>query len=182
MARKHKKSSFLDKNDENSAFLVKKSKTGSTPSLTEVNGHPYNDFMKPYHTFDHTADLGLVITGSSEEALFANAAYAVFDIITDLARVDARETRRIAAEGDGREDLLINFLREVLYLYNGKRWLLKELRIVRISEKGLEAEARGEPLDAQKHEICKEIKAVTYHQAQIHETPDGWTARVIFDV
>jgi SHS2 domain-containing protein len=138
--------------------------------------------MKPYHTFDHTADLGLVITGSSEESLFANAAFAVFDTITDLARVEAHETRRIAVEGDGLEDLLINFLREVLYLYNGERWLLKELRIIRISEKDLEAEARGETLDAQKHEICKEIKAVTYHQAQVLQTPAGWMARVIFDV
>ncbi len=138
--------------------------------------------MKPYQAFDHTADLGLAITGASEEELFANAAIAVFDIITDLDRVEAREIRRIAVEGDGREDLLINFLREILYLYNGERWLLKELRIVRISEKGLEAEARGEPLDGRKHEICKEIKAVTYHQAQVRQTPAGWTARVIFDV
>ena len=138
--------------------------------------------MKPYHTFDHTADLGLVIRGASEEDLFANAANAVFDIITDLGRVEARETRRIVVEGDSREDLLINFLREVLYLYNGERWLLKEIHIIKIDEKALEAEVRGEPFDGRKHEICKEIKAVTYHQAQIRKTPDGWTARVIFDV
>jgi len=138
--------------------------------------------MKPYNTFDHTADLGLVIRGASEEDLFANAAYAVFDIITDLGRVEPRETRRILVEGDTPEDLLINFLREVLYLYNGERWLLKEMRVTRIGERVLEAEARGELFDGQKHEICKEIKAVTYHQAQIHKTPDGWTARVIFDV
>ena len=138
--------------------------------------------MKPYHTFDHTADLGLVIWGASEEDLFANAAFAVFDIITDLSRVEPHETRRILVEGDSLEDLLINFLREVLYLYNGERWLLKDLRVTRIGEKGLEAEARGEPFDGQKHEICKEIKAVTYHQAQIRKTPDGWTARVIIDV
>ncbi|MGE5790792.1 MAG: archease, partial [Syntrophaceae bacterium] len=59
---------------------------------------------------------------------------------------------------------------------------LKELRVTRVGERVLEAEARGEPFDGQKHEICKEIKAVTYHQAQIRKTPDGWTARVIFDV
>jgi SHS2 domain-containing protein len=138
--------------------------------------------MKPYHTFDHTADLGLAINGASEEKLFANAAFAIFDIITDLNRVEARDARRIAVEGDNREDLLINFLREVLYLYNGERWLLKEIRIIRISKKGLEAEALGEPFDEQKHEICKEIKAVTYHQAEVRQTPAGWTARVIFDV
>ena len=138
--------------------------------------------MKPYQPFDHTADLGLVIRGATEEDLFANAAFAVFDIITDLGRVEARETRRILVEGDSREDLFINFLREVLYLYNGERWLLKGLRVTSVGERVLEAEALGEPFDGQKHEICKEIKAVTYHQAEIRETPDGWTARVIFDV
>jgi len=138
--------------------------------------------MKPYQTFDHTADLGLVIRGASEEDLFANAAFAVFDIITDLGRVESRDKRRIVVEGDSPEDLLINFIREILYLYNGERWLLKELRVTKLGERVLEAEARGEPFDGQKHEICKEIKAVTYHQAQIRKTPDGWTARVIFDV
>jgi len=138
--------------------------------------------MKPYKTFDHTADLGIAIRGTSEEDLFANAAFAVFDIITDLGRVEPRETRRVLVEGDSREDLFINFLREILYLYNGERWLLKDIRITKIDEKALEAEARGEPLDGQKHEICKEIKAVTYHQAEVHKTPKGWAARVIFDV
>lgn len=138
--------------------------------------------MELYRTFDHTADLGLAISGTSEEVLFANAAFAIFDIITDLGRVEPRETRRVLVKGDSREDLLINFLREVLYLYNGERWLLKEIRVIKIDEKALEAEARGEPFDVQKHEICKEIKAVTYHQAQVRKTPDGWAARVIFDV
>lgn len=138
--------------------------------------------MKPYTAFDHTADLGLTIRGASEEDLFANAAFAVFDIITDLGRVDPRQTRRITVEGDSPEDLLINFLREILYLYNGERWLLKEIRVTKISEKTVEAEARGESLDGNKHEICKEIKAVTYHQAQVRNTAEGWTARVIFDV
>ena len=138
--------------------------------------------MKPYQTFDHTADLGLAITGANEGDLFSNAAFAVFDIITNLERVESREMRRIAVEGDDREDLLINFLREVLYLYNGEHWLLKKVRIIRISEKGLEAEALGEPFDDRKHEICKEIKAVTYHQTEVRQTHAGWTARVIFDV
>jgi len=138
--------------------------------------------MKAYHTFDHTADLGLAITGSSREELFANAAIAVFDIITDLAHVAPREARRIVAEGDSPEDLLINFLREALYLYNGDRWLMKEIRMTRFGDTALEAEARGEPLDGRKHEICKEIKAVTYHQAEVRKTPDGWAAKVIFDV
>ena len=138
--------------------------------------------MKPYHAIDHTADLGLVIIGAGEGELFSNAALAVFDLITDLARVEPREMRKIAVEGDSREDLLINFLREVLYLYNGERWLLKQARIIRIGERSLHAEVMGEPYDDRKHEIYKEIKAVTYHQTEVRKAQDGWTAKVIFDV
>lgn len=138
--------------------------------------------MYSYKTFDHTADLGLIVTGKGREDLYANAAFAVFDIITDLGRVEARETRRILVEGDSLEDLLINYLREILYLYNGERWILKEIRVSRVDDHALEAEARGEPLDGRKHEIRKEIKAVTYHQAQVRQTKGGWEARVIFDV
>jgi SHS2 domain-containing protein len=138
--------------------------------------------MKPYKTFDHTADLGLLVTGETEGDLYANAAFAVFDTITDLGRVEALEIRRIHAEGDSPEDLLVNFLREILYLYNGERWLLKEIRVIQVKDNALEAEACGEPLDGRKHEVCKEIKAVTYHQARVGQTADGWEARVIFDV
>jgi len=138
--------------------------------------------MHPYRTFDHTADLGLIVMGKSKGDLYENAAVAVFDIITDLGRVEARETRRISVEGDGLEDLLINYLREILYLYNGERWLLKEIRVIRADDNMLEAEARGEPLDGRKHEIRKEIKAVTYHQARVRKMKKGWEARVIFDV
>lgn len=138
--------------------------------------------MKPYETFDHTADLGLLVTARTEAELYANAAFAVFDIITDLGRVETLEARRIHAEGDSPEDLLVNFLREILYLYNGERWLLKEIRVTVVKNYALEAEARGEPLDGRKHEVCKEIKAVTYHQAGVRQTADGWEARVIFDV
>lgn len=138
--------------------------------------------MHPYRTFDHTADLGLIVTGKSIGELYANAAFAVFDIITDLGRVEALETRRIFVEGDSPEDLLVNYLREILYLYNGERWLLRGIRVTRIDDNVLEAEARGEPLDGRKHEIRKEIKAVTYHQVLVRQTPKGWEARVIFDV
>jgi SHS2 domain-containing protein len=138
--------------------------------------------MRSYQTFNHTADLGLIIKGETEEDLYANAAIAVFDIITDLRRVEPRETRRIAVDGGSPTDLLINFLREILYLYNGEHWLLKGIRILEFSEKALEAEACGEPLVERKHKIYKEIKAVTYHQAEVCKTCGGWTAKVIFDV
>jgi SHS2 domain-containing protein len=138
--------------------------------------------MKSYKIFKHTADLGLEVYGRSLPELFTHAAYALFDLMTDLHRVKPTEIRTIAVSGTDREDLLVNYLREVLYLYNGKGLLLSDFSITDMEDGYLRGEARGEIFDASRHIIKKEIKAVTYHQASVLQTPTGWKGRIIVDV
>jgi SHS2 domain-containing protein len=138
--------------------------------------------MERYKVFDHTADLGVAIYGKTVKELFANAAFAVFDIITDLNRVKTTEERTIIVEGEGWEDLLVNYLREVLYMFNGEGLLLKEYSIIEIDPQHLEGRVSGELFNPSKHRINKEIKAVTYHQITVRETLGMWMGRVIFDV
>jgi SHS2 domain-containing protein len=138
--------------------------------------------MERYKVFDHTADLGVAIYGKTVKELFANAAFAVFDIITDLNRVKTTEERTIIVEGEGWEDLLVNYLREVLYMFNGEGLLLKECSIIEIDPQHLEGRVSGELFNPSKHRINKEIKAVTYHQITVRETLGMWMGRVIFDV
>jgi SHS2 domain-containing protein len=138
--------------------------------------------MKRYRVFDHTADLGVEIFGETEAGLFENAAYALYDLMADLRTVAAKETRTLSVEGTDREDLLINYLREALYLFNGEQWLLKKVAIHEIGEDRLSAEAQGETFDPARHNMKREIKAVTYHRAEVRKTSAGWSARVIFDV
>ncbi len=138
--------------------------------------------MDRYSVFDHTADMGVEVYGKTARELFANAAFAVFDIITDLNRVSATGERKIVVEGEGWEDLLVNYLREILYLFNGEGLLLKDYSIEKIDPQHLEGKVTGEAFDPKKHRINTEIKAVTYHQVAVRETPEGWIGRVIFDV
>jgi len=138
--------------------------------------------MTRYTTFNHTADLGIEVSGRDEKELFSNAAFAVFDIITDLHDVNATEAHRFAVEGSDREDLLVNYLREVLYMFSGQGLLLKDFSILEINGRHLVAEVRGEPFDSARHGIKTEIKAVTYHEVEIRETEKGLKARLIFDV
>jgi SHS2 domain-containing protein len=138
--------------------------------------------MDRYRVFDHTADLGVEIYGTTVKELFANAAFAVFDMLTDLDRVLTSEERKIIVEGEGWEDLLVNYLREVLYLFNGEGLLLREYSIIEIDPQHLEGKVSGEVFDPLKHRMNKEIKAVTYHQITVRETPGMWIGRVIFDV
>ena len=135
-----------------------------------------------YKLIDHTADIGIEATEASEAELFATAAMATFDLLTDRQQVLIRDTKRLALEGMDRVDLLINFLREILYLYNGEGFLVKDVRVAEISETSIVAEASGENYDPGRHAIKTELKAVTYHQAYVRQDNGIWKAQVIFDV
>jgi len=135
-----------------------------------------------YRVFDHTADLGVEIYGKTVEELFVNAAFAIFDLMTDLQDVKITEVRAIVTEGADWEDLLINYLREVLYLFNGEGLILSDYAIAEINSRHLMGEVRGEPFEPGRHRVKTEIKAVTYHQALIRENGEGWVGRVVFDV
>jgi SHS2 domain-containing protein len=136
-----------------------------------------------YRVFDHTADLGVEITGATPEELYAGSAFALFDLLTDLSSVRAGRSREIDVSGENPADLLVNFLREILYAWNGEGFLMKSCFVRQVTPKRLKAVLKGEPFDSSRHKILKEIKAVTYHQVSVLQTPEGgWGARVVFDV
>ncbi len=138
--------------------------------------------MKTYRLFDHTADLGMEFFGGSREELFVSAGAGIFDVITDINRIKTEKTFQINVEGLDLEDLLVNWLRELLYLHQGKRMLLSEFHISEMDAVHLKGTVMGEPFDAKKHEIKKEVKAATYHDIKVTECEGRWMARVIFDV
>ncbi len=138
--------------------------------------------MKKYKLLDHTADIGIEVWGKTKKELFANTVHALFDLIVDLARVNSINEKVVTAKGADIEDLLVNFLREALYLFNGKRWLVKKCKLLELRAGHVVAQLQGEPYDSDKHQLKTEIKAVTYHGLSVRKTKQGWRAKVIFDV
>ena len=145
--------------------------------------------MPNYKFFEHTADIGVEISGRTKKELFANAASALFDILIEnndsksktAKRVQGRQ-KIVTVEGSDVEDLLINFLRELLYLFNGAGWVVDQCKIMECGNKRLVARLTGEPYNKKKHSIKTEIKAVTYSGLNVEKQKSGWRARVIFDV
>jgi len=135
-----------------------------------------------WRLLDHTADLGIEVEGSSLEELFTRAGEAIFELMVDLDTVETAESRNLVIEGADLPDLWINFLREVLYLWGGESLLMKKVHVTNLTDTSLEATLDGEPYDSRRHDLNMEIKAVTYHQAEVVRTPEGWKGRVIFDV
>jgi SHS2 domain-containing protein len=135
-----------------------------------------------YRLIDHTADLDLEVTGTDAADLFVQAACALFDLITDRGALTGRATQQLVVTGADWSDLMVNWMRELLYLFNGCYTLVKDVSICRISETDLEARLTCEPLDSRRHVINQEIKAVTYHGIEVMGAPDRWTARIVLDV
>ncbi|MFP3998571.1 MAG: archease [Desulfobacterales bacterium] len=136
----------------------------------------------PYEVIDHTADTGIRVWAESPAELFMEAGRAIFELITDRDRLIYTETRNLYIEGIDRTDLFINWLRELLLIWNSDQFLVQATRILDITETRIKARAFIQPFDADRHVLYTDIKAVTYHCAEVIQTQGGWEATVIFDV
>jgi SHS2 domain-containing protein len=135
-----------------------------------------------YKIIDHTADFGLHVFGTDPQDLFANAALAMFEQITDPQTVNAAPSLTVRVEGSDWPDLMVNWLRELLFLWSGRQLLVGAIDIQQVSDERISAVISTEPFDPQRHPIQTEIKAVTYHQIQVKCGSTGWEAKIIFDV
>jgi SHS2 domain-containing protein len=128
------------------------------------------------------SELVVRVVGTSQINLFVNAAFALFDVITDTEKIDTQERLQLEVEGSDRDDLLLNWLRELLYLYQGSAFLLKEFNVQEMKDTSVKAQVSGEKLDPDRHEIKQEIAAVAYDQSHMQKTGDQWIAQVILEV
>ncbi len=138
---------------------------------------------KPYEIFDHTADVGVIVHGKRIEELFEKAAYAMFDIITNADRVEPVGKYRVQVKSPTLEDLFVDFLSELLYVFSTEFFVMCDFN-VRIRKEDeeyiLNGIALGEPFDKDKHGIKIEVKAVTYHELEVN-LEKGY-AKVLFDI
>jgi len=138
--------------------------------------------QKKYRVTTRQSELAVKVTGGSQADLFANSAFALFDVISDVEKIEIKERLPLEVEGADRDDLLVNWMRELLYLYQGSGYLLKEFVIREVKDTSVKAEVCGEKVDPDRHEIKQEIAAVAYHQSRMTKTGNQWTAKLIFEV
>ncbi len=135
-----------------------------------------------YRILDHTADVGLEARGSDLAELFSNAARGMFAIIGCPDTIRPSKELLVKADADNLENLLVNWLSELLYLSATQGILFCRFDIAQIDQQHISAKALGEPIDQSRHELYTEIKAVTYHDLKVVKADQIWVARVLFDV
>ncbi len=135
-----------------------------------------------HETFEHTADLGLRVRAADLNALFAEAAAALFTaIVDDLATVQAVQKVEVALSGEELDFLLFDWLKELLYHFDAEHLLFSRFE-VKVTKGRLTGTAWGEPLDPERHALTHEVKAITYHGLKVERTGARWLAEVIVDI
>ncbi|MHB8894951.1 MAG: archease [Candidatus Geothermincolia bacterium] len=135
-----------------------------------------------FRTIEHTADIGMEVEADSLPDLFAGAALAMFSLMVDVEAVGQTTEKLIKLEASDLEELMFRWLNELVFFMSADRLVFSSFEVARVTERGIEAVVRGEPMDPAKHNLELEIKAVTYHELEVSSHGDGWFTRVIFDV
>ena len=141
-----------------------------------------NDSPAGYVLLDHPADLGIEAFGKNLAGAFEQAALALMSVILETGKIDCKQSKVIVLEGVDWEHLLVKWLTEVLYLYDGQGFASGHFVISELSSTRLEATVDGEPFDERKHAPRLDVKAITYHQLLVEEVAPGARVRVFLDI
>jgi len=106
----------------------------------------------------------------------------MFELIVETENPQESVQERVSISGDDWPDLMVNWLRELLYLWTGKEKILQSIAVDTLIPYTISARVTVESYTPGQHSILNEIKAVTYHQIDVFEKDNHWEARIIFDV
>lgn len=139
-----------------------------------------------FHDELSTADVAFEAWGSTQEEMFISSAAALLSTMAEAPdQVARRQELTIRLEHDELDLLLFSFLQELIF-YKDSRRLLLHADTVRIEEQkdklALEAVVSGEQIDAARHRLLVDVKAVTMHRFQVGYKGNAWKAVVVLDV
>ena len=142
---------------------------------------------KRFEFLEHTADLYIAAYGNSLEDAFENAAYATFEGMTNLEKVQPKLEDTVEVEGHDEQALLYNWLEALLVKFDITGNLYSRFKIASIKKTStgfkLKAKIWGEPFNPQKHLSKVGVKAVTYHLMEILRDAEGAvTVKFILDI
>ena len=136
---------------------------------------------KRFEVIEHTADVGIAAYGADLKEAFANAAYALFSLMTDVDSVSDNVRRDVEVAADNREELLVAWLNELIYLFEVNDVLFSRFDVGELSDTRLKAACYGEHIDPRRHKMKAGVKAATYHMLKVEEG-DGCRVQVLFDI
>ncbi|MFO7981529.1 MAG: archease [Candidatus Aminicenantes bacterium] len=137
-----------------------------------------------YEFMNHTADAQFRAYGSSLEEAFQNAAEATANLMWETEKIKPIKRKNVNVKGKDRKQMLVNFLEEILFLFESDDFLVHSIKDLSIhkDKKGYQLKAyfEGDQI-SDKYEIFGSIKAVTYNE-MIIESNDSYMIQVVVDI
>jgi len=144
------------------------------------------DKTRKFEFLEHTADVYIAAHGKSLEEAFENAALAMFEVMTDPAKVSPNEEAAVEVEAEDEYALLYSWLEALLVKFEVNGMLYSKFKISRLEETSegfrLKATVCGEKFNSEKHAQKVAVKAVTYHRMEIIKEPNKVTLEFILDI
>jgi SHS2 domain-containing protein len=138
--------------------------------------------MEPFEIVEHTADVGFRAWAEDVAQLFEHSALALMSIAAEPGTITGHGQYVVTVSGHDYESLLVNWLGEVLYLFDSAHFAAREFAVEEITPEMLRARLVGDPRDPARHPWKVIVKAITYHGIEVAERNGRWEARVFVDV
>jgi len=137
--------------------------------------------MPRFKLLPHTADIRLKIYGSDLEELFKNAAAGLAHILcknADKLGRKARGHKKISISSENAGTLLADFLNRILSESNITKQVFPRVKMLYVGPQSAEAQLMGVHVD----HFDEDIKAVSYHNAEIREVGSRLEAELVLDI
>ena len=133
-----------------------------------------------FEILEHTADVGLSLSGDSLEEVF-QAAGEGFATLQGAWFPGVGEERDIEVRAVDNPGLLVAWIDELLYIQEAEDAVFGGFGVNKVTDGALQAVVRVSPRAERELEAVG-VKAATYHRLRLERGSAGWSADVYLDV
>jgi len=139
-----------------------------------------------FEFLEHTADVYIRAHGVTMEEAYQNAALAMFETMTDSAKIAQTQQESLDVEAEDQYALLYNWLEALLVKFETENMLFSKFEITDWKETAesfkFKAKVWGEKFNPKKHPQKVGVKAVTYHLMVVIREPERVVLEFILDI
>lgn len=132
-----------------------------------------------YQVLGHIADLRLKVSAKTKENLFKQALKGMMSILKEKPSEKEKIQKEIEIKSPDLVSLLVDFLNEALYEAYANKAIFPAVEFEVFEENKLKGKIFGYKA---KEGFDKDIKAATYHEAEIKEINGNYEVMLVLDV
>ena len=131
-----------------------------------------------FEVLQHTADIRLHVTGHSSEELFADALRGLMRVVEPEGMTSEAVTAEVRLDATDTTVLLVDFLNEALTRAHVRREVYDSVSFATLTDTEVAATLRGVRVGG----FREDVKAVTYHEAEVEVRDGVWSTTLVFDI